>query len=97
MRAPSPSGQNDSTSTESMAVALKLTERHVCTIRRFDSVCRIVPDNKSLKARNGVPGLDPMLTGAPVKAAWSCGSRYISKSRSGAAGKDAATTIFFGI
>ena len=77
MRPDLPRGQKVRTSVESMSFEPKPVERQVWTIIRPGRVRSILPESAPLKARKGEPGRAPILTGAPVIAAWRFGSRYM--------------------
>ena len=79
---------------ESIAAGGKFTERQVCTMSRLGSTCRIVPQMAPSKARKAAPGSAAIVTGSPVNAVCSRGSKYISKSRSGGAGKGCRSDRF---
>src|SRR5439155_27036517 len=66
-------------------------------MRRLGMTWRIVPLRTPSKARKGAPASAEIVTGEPVNAACSMGSRYMSNRRSGEAGSEAASWIVRGM
>src|SRR5258708_3642266 len=87
MRPSLPSGTKERIRVESGSASRKLIERHDWTISLAANAESIVPLIWPLKARNEEPASALTVTGAPVTAAWSDGSRYVAYNCSADAGR----------